>query len=224
MLIATLGEKGGTGKTTLATNLAGMRSASSEVLIIDADQQRSASLWVEERVQHADLPQPICIQKYGRGLGRTILAMESKYDDVIVDVGSGDSIELHQALRAVDVAVVPVQPSGLDLWTIGDMEAWVDDALSQNDYLRAYAIISRASPNPRSREINATRQALLRTQAIESRDCPMLTERVVYRRAVSQGKTVCEYQPRDARACEEIQDIYQRVFKQAYGQGRKENG
>ena len=44
MIVAVLGEKGGTGKTTLATNLAGMRAAEGrDVLIIDADRQGSAS-------------------------------------------------------------------------------------------------------------------------------------------------------------------------------------
>ena len=43
-------EKGGTGKTTFATNLAGMRAAAGrEVIIIDADRQGSASYWAENR-------------------------------------------------------------------------------------------------------------------------------------------------------------------------------
>ena len=50
MIIAIFGEKGGTGKTTLATNLAGMRAAANrDVLIIDADRQGSASYWTEKR-------------------------------------------------------------------------------------------------------------------------------------------------------------------------------
>jgi ABC-type Na+ transport system ATPase subunit NatA len=50
MIVAVLGEKGGTGKTTLATNLAGMRAAEGrDVLIIDADRQGSASYWAEKR-------------------------------------------------------------------------------------------------------------------------------------------------------------------------------
>src|SRR5215470_17085985 len=69
MIIAVLGEKGGTGKTTLATNLAGMRAAANrDVLIIDADRQGSASYWTEKRDDlHASLPTVHCVQKFGNG-------------------------------------------------------------------------------------------------------------------------------------------------------------
>ena len=53
MIILVGGEKGGTGKTTLATNLAQMRaSAGKDVLLIDSDKQESASSWAGQR--HSD--------------------------------------------------------------------------------------------------------------------------------------------------------------------------
>jgi Mrp family chromosome partitioning ATPase len=46
MIVAILGEKGGTGKTTLAVNLAGLRATEGrDVLLLDADRQGSASYW-----------------------------------------------------------------------------------------------------------------------------------------------------------------------------------
>ena len=49
MIIAVLGEKGGTGKTTVAVNLAGMRAAAGwRVLLLDADRQGSSAYWVAE--------------------------------------------------------------------------------------------------------------------------------------------------------------------------------
>ena len=45
MIVAVLGEKGGTGKTTIAVHLAGWRlCAGREMMLIDADRQGSASL------------------------------------------------------------------------------------------------------------------------------------------------------------------------------------
>ena len=50
MIIAILGEKGGTGKTMVATNLVGMRAAAgSKILLIDADRQGSAQRWAKIR-------------------------------------------------------------------------------------------------------------------------------------------------------------------------------
>ena len=46
MIILFGGEKGGTGKTTLAVNLAAMRArAGYDVLLVDADRQESAAAW-----------------------------------------------------------------------------------------------------------------------------------------------------------------------------------
>ena len=69
MIVAVLGEKGGTGKTTLATNLAGMRAtAGRDVLIIDADRQGSASYWAEKRSNtHARLTRRPECAKIRRG-------------------------------------------------------------------------------------------------------------------------------------------------------------
>ena len=51
MIIALLAEKGGTGKTTLATNLAGMRGCrgTPRVLLVDADRQGSSRFWARTR-------------------------------------------------------------------------------------------------------------------------------------------------------------------------------
>lgn len=50
MIVALLAEKGGTGKTTLAANLAGMRAGSGlRVLLVDADRQGSAYFWAQTR-------------------------------------------------------------------------------------------------------------------------------------------------------------------------------
>jgi chromosome partitioning protein len=68
MSVAVLGEKGGTGKTTLATNLAGMRAADGrDVLLLDAGRQGSASYWPEKRSdKHPQLRQVESVQKFGR--------------------------------------------------------------------------------------------------------------------------------------------------------------
>ncbi len=50
MVILIGGEKGGTGKTTIATNLAALRAlAGHDVLLVDTDSQGSASYWASSR-------------------------------------------------------------------------------------------------------------------------------------------------------------------------------
>jgi chromosome partitioning protein len=68
MIITTGGLKGGGGKSTAATNLAIMRmKAGRKVLLVDADEQRSASEFVEQReaLGHGTLP---CVQLVGQNV------------------------------------------------------------------------------------------------------------------------------------------------------------
>jgi chromosome partitioning protein len=119
MIVAVLGEKGGTGKTTLATNLAGMRASAGQghdVLLVDADRQGSASYWAEKRSnRYPQLPAVQSVQKFGEGLMRTVRDMARRYDDLLIDAGAGDSPEVESVLRVADMAIIPVQPAGLDV-------------------------------------------------------------------------------------------------------------
>ena len=79
MIVAVLGEKGGTGKTTFATNLAGMRAgAGRDVLIVDADRQGSASYWAEAR-ERQEVAAVASVQKFGTGLVRAVADMARRY-------------------------------------------------------------------------------------------------------------------------------------------------
>ena len=159
MIIAVFGEKGGTGKTTLATNLAGMRAAADcDVLIIDADRQGSASYWTEKRDDlHPTLPTVHCVQKFGNGLLRTVRDMARRYDDIVLDIGAGDSREGESALQVADRAIIPVQPAGLDVWTLGLIDDRVQEASTVNKKLAAFVVLNRASPNPKDNDANEAR-------------------------------------------------------------------
>ena len=93
MKVAVIGEKGGTGKTTFATNLAGWRARrrpDAKVVLIDADRQGSGSYWVEERREQDEVTQLDVMQKYGDGLGVAMSSIDAYYDDVVIDTGAAD--------------------------------------------------------------------------------------------------------------------------------------
>ena len=67
MILLIGGEKGGTGKTTVATNLAALRAAAGhDVLLVDTDRQGSAAAWCQLRAEHPQLPQVACVQLFGK--------------------------------------------------------------------------------------------------------------------------------------------------------------
>ncbi len=211
MLVAVLGEKGGTGKTTLATNLAGFRaSAGQQVLLVDADRQGSASYWAHKRQTTAH-PAVTCVPKFGRALGRDLRALAPRYDDIIVDVAAGDSPDLEAVLRLAARVLIPVQPAGLDVWTLGLLEARVAEAQAVNPTLVAFVILNRASTNRRDRDTHEAQQAIAACRHLQVA-AVVLHERVAVKRATPAGLSVQEYLPRDPKAIQELAQVYQLAF------------
>ena len=197
----------------MATNLAGMRATDGrDVLLIDADRQGSASYWAEKRSEaHPEVSPVQSVQKFGEGLMRTVRDMVRRYDDVVIDAGAGDSREVESALRVADLALIPVQPAGLDVWTLGLIDDRVGEALSAQETLQAYVVLNRVSPNPRDPDAAEAKQAIEGCQHL--RLAPgVICDRVAVKRAAPAGLTVLEYKPFDPKAAHELQKLYGLIF------------
>ena len=169
MIVTVLAEKGGTGKTMVATNLAGMRAgAGRRVLLVDADRQGSSERWTNLRAA-SGLPHVECVPLYGGALSRYLRNRISGYDDVVIDVGAGDSDEMSTALSASDCAVVPVRPTAADVWTMTLMDSRIGEAGMDNTGLRAWALINQASTNPRHPAAAQTRRDARRRLRLHER-------------------------------------------------------
>ena len=137
MIIAVLAEKGGVGKTVIATNLAGMRAREgSSVLLVNGDRQGSADLWARYR-EGTDLPRVEYVSQYGPALGRFLETRADRRDDVVVDLGPRAGVEMTDALALSDVAVIPVRPCAFDVYTMRLVDNLVLEALEHNHGLRA---------------------------------------------------------------------------------------
>lgn len=212
MIILIGGEKGGTGKTTLATNLAAMRVlAGRDVLLIDTDPQGSANYWVQSRDEAKINPRVSCVQKFGKGLAVEVKDLATRYQDIILDAGGRDSVELRSALVAVEKVYIPIQPSQFDIWTLNAMNTLVETAKGFNSQLQANVIISRASTNPSVQEANETRILLADFPNLQPLDI-VIRDRIVYRKAAKDGLSVTELKPTDLKADEEMQALYLEVF------------
>ncbi len=162
MIILIGGEKGGTGKTTLATNLAVLRTRDKEdVLLLDTDKQGSASMWTQMRGENNTEPPVNCVQLFGKGLGNQVRDLAKRYEDIIIDAGGRDSVELRAAMVVADKVYIPFQPSQYDVWTLDHMQELVETARGFNPDLEAYGVISRASTIPQAlRSIKMHRSCL----------------------------------------------------------------
>jgi chromosome partitioning protein len=212
MIVLIGGEKGGTGKTTLATNLAARRAlAGRDVLLVDTDIQGSANYWGQGRDEAQVKPRVACLQKFGKGLQTEVQDLAKRYQDIIIDAGGRDSIELRAALVVADRAYIPIQPSQFDIWTLDRMDDLVNTAKGFNPKLRAWVVISRSSPNPSVHETEEAGQILADFSHLELAKV-VIRDRIAYRKAARDGLCVDELKPKDTKASEEIGALYNEVF------------
>jgi len=144
MIIALLQQKGGVGKTTLATHLAGeLASPETNVLIVDADPQGSALDWTQKRAL-LGLP-----RRFGTvGLARETLHQEVPQiarhaDHVIIDGPPRVTALARSAILAADLVIVPVQPSPYDVWASHEIVSLITEAKLFKPSLRAAFAVNR---------------------------------------------------------------------------------
>ena len=227
MIVATLAEKGGVGKTMLATNLAGMRSARGyKVLIVDADRQGASDAWAQLRLS-SNLPAVRSEARYGRPFAQYVSSGNriDAYDDVILDLDKGDSIEVDAALKIADCAIVPVRPTMVDLRTVGLIDLRVGEGQEENPKLRAYAVLNAVHPNPRHRAEKAARNAL-DAGCVSLEVAPVaIRDRVAFQRAFSLGQTIEEYGDGREKGVAEVASLYESVFGESFQHsGASRNG
>jgi len=116
--ILTLNSKGGSGKTTLATNLAGYYAQKGMVTaLLDYDPQGSSSRWLAERAKRKDDIHGITAFKTRSDLTRSWqLRAPAQAEIAIMDAPAGVSgFTLSDYIQRVDTVLIPVLPSPIDI-------------------------------------------------------------------------------------------------------------
>lgn len=199
MILLLGGEKGGTGKSTLATNLAAWLAIKGcDVILVDTDVQRTAANWVDRRNLLQGVPAIHCTERRGN-VFHALRDLAKRYGEVIVDAGGRDSEELRTALVATHKVYVPLRASQPDLETSLHMNELVQLAQGMNPVLEARVLISMAPTNPSIKE-TAEAQALLRELSVLTPSMVTISERKAYRDAMTDGRGVCELDNDKARA------------------------
>jgi chromosome partitioning protein len=143
-IIALVNQKGGTGKSTAAVHLCYWLNQKSQVVLVDADAQQSSSLWFQ-KLQFPNHAQHL-IKSDPEELFESLPQLAQQYDYVVVD-GPGSLSEITKAILArCDLALVPCQPSGLDLHSSSKIIRFICHAQElRNGWPHAALFLSRAT-------------------------------------------------------------------------------
>ena len=210
MIVVIGNTKGGVGKTTIAVNLAVLRGAAGyDVLLVDGDEQGSASLFSQLRAETLGACGYTAVGLHGTAVRTQVRQLAPKYTDTIVDVGGRDTGSLRAALTVADRLLVPVQPRSFDIWALDQIAALVREAYEINPTLRAVAFLNGA--DAQGRDNAEAIQALSEVPGIETTPA-MIVRRKAFPNAASAGRGVIELQPRDAKAIEELTAIAEIAF------------
>lgn len=212
MILLVGGEKGGTGKTTIATNLAVRRlQASGDLLLVDTDKQGSASAWAAIRDGQEPNQRITSVQKFGNTIPKEVMELSKRFKDVVIDAGGRDSIELRAAMTVADRLVIPTQASQFDVWTLGTINDLILQAQALNPKLKAFVAVNRASTNPSVTEADEIQELLEDFEQLSLCES-IIRDRIAYRKAAKSGLSVVELQPADDKATNEINALYEEVF------------
>ncbi|MFL0834863.1 ParA family partition ATPase [Vibrio parahaemolyticus] len=199
-VIAVLNQKGGSGKTTIATHLArALQLDGADVLLVDSDPQGSARDWAAVKEDN-----PVTVVGIDRPtIDRDVKNVARKVDYVVVD-GAPQAADLAvSAIKAADFILIPVQPSPYDIWATADLVDLVKQRIEVTDgRLQAAFVVSRA--------IKGTRIGGEVTEALVGYELPVMdtrvTQRVIYPGTAAGGTTVLDSDP-DGDAAREIRAL-----------------
>jgi chromosome partitioning protein len=205
-VIALVGNKGGAGKTTLTVNLAVGLGRVGRVVILDTDPQGSSAQW-RTIANDQTLPSVISTTE---NLVERVRDLENEYDYLVVDCPpSVQAPQTLSILQVSDVALIPVQPSPLDLWASIHIEKAVMEAKENNPTLRALLVINQLEPRTTLSQLMREALAEIKAPVADT----SIRRRAVYRASALEGRSVYAMGKRGADAAAELDQLIQEVTR-----------
>lgn len=205
-ILGVVNQKGGSSKSSTAVHLVyWLKQRGHDVALVDADAQRSSSIWLQS--MGSDIP--VHILSSPDELLDQLPAIDAQF--VVVDGPAGLSEATRAILFRCDFALIPCQPTGVDLRSAADAVKLVRQAQSvRNGPPDAAVFLARA--------VKGTR---LKTEAIallEKTDVPILKSIIHQKQAIAdtfgQGATVWELPGRSAA---DSAREFDNLFKELWG-------
>lgn len=210
-IVAIANQKGGSGKTTVAMQLAGtLGYRQNRVLVVDADPQGTATRWAASADDDNPFPAAVVgLSAASTKVHREVKKFVNDYDYIIIDCPpAADSPIPQSALLIADLALVPIIPSPLDMWAAVGIRQTIENMSAINEMLKARLIINQCQP--RTTLAKETLE-ILPEFGIE-RLKTIVRQRQVYRQSAVFGQTVHDLGSKAKEAIREINGLTDEVL------------
>ena len=191
--------KGGVGRSTLATNLAGTLAESATVALIDCDApQNTCSHWYQQRKDLYDIDEQLDLYQPAnyRALLKLCNKLDNQYDYIIIDCPPRLDGFSRVAMLKANLVLLPLAASAAELWSVEAMLPMLNEAEKINSQLDIRIIWNRFRSNTRSAKNNvASAKKDLKLPEMRQK----IGFRVAYSDAMAEGLTVHETNDRNAR-------------------------
>ena len=204
MIITVGGQKGGTGKTTIATELVIFLSQKGNTLLVDADDQATATDFSNSRTDSLGETGYTTIQLREKALANELPKLINIYDYIIIDAGGYDSISQRYAISLSDKYLVVFKPESFALWTMEAVEEMINLSAAGNPKLKVYSCLNMGWPSGTDNDESAK---LLEDSTVFSYLPHVIVRRKAFTDAGGDGLSVYERKPKDEKAQSEIKNL-----------------
>ena len=200
MITAIINQKGGVGKSSTAVHLAyWLKAQGKSVVLIDSDTQASSSMWVKS------LSIPAIVQSDPNELAEHLPDMVKGYDHGVIDGAGGLSEATRVILYYANIALIPCQPTALDLVSSGSVVKLVKQAQRFRPDLIGATFINRAIKG--TNLVRETQDALNNIEGIIHLET-IIHQRQCIADAFGQGETVFSMGINGEKSAQEYRNLF----------------
>lgn len=207
-IIALLNEKGGTGKSTIATNLASaLHLRGRRVVLVDADPQGTSRDWRSASPEDIDLPPVVALDR--PEMLQSLASIQAEL--VIIDTPAKAEKMTAAVVRIAQTALVVIQPSGADIWASAAAVKLIQQKIDVGGQINAGFLVNRVSGVSKlSKEVLAGNWNEYGVSMLEH----AIGNRVVFAQALTDGLSV--YNLADAHAKQEMDQLIEELERKSW--------